>query len=215
MARQTDSARQTHFDRVAALVSAQSGVPVAELSPETRLYEDLGMDGDDGDDFLAVFGDEFGVDITGLAPLNYFNDEAAFTGYATLVPVAARLSPAFRARARRAARGLRALRLRDLVASARAGRWIRPPLARGDADLTRLRPADGVILALSVILPAALGLWQHVHLDAPPGRAAGVALGVMALLWGLLAARFLAALPWLTRLEAAAAREEAALSEAG
>lgn len=208
-------ARQTHFDRVAALVSAHSGVPVAELTLETRLLEDLGMDGDDGSEFLAAFAEEFGVDVRRIAPLNYFNDEHAFTGYATLVPVVARLSPAFRARTRRAARGMRALRLRDLVASARAGRWIRPPLARADADLTRLRPRDAAILGLSVLLPAALGLWQHVHLGAPPGRAAGVALGVMVLLWALLAARFLAALPWLTRLEAAAASEEDSFSEAG
>ena len=208
-------ARQTHFDRVAALVSAHTGVPAAELTLETRLLEDLRMDGDDGTEFLAAFGEEFGVDVTGLAPLNYFNDEHAFTGYATLLPVAAWASPGFRARVRRAARGMRALRLRDLVASARAGHWIHPPLPRGDADLTRLRPWDAIIVVASVALPAALGLWQHIHLGAPPGRAAGVALGVMVLLWAILAARLVAALPWLRRLDAAAAHEEAALSEAG
>lgn len=208
-------ARQTHFDRLAALVSAHSGVPVAELTLETRLLEDLGMDGDDGVEFLAAFAEEFGVDIGAVAPLNYFNDEHAFTGYATLVPVMARLSPAFRARARRAARGLRALRLRDLVASARAGHWIRPPLPRGDADLTRLPPAGAAILAGSVVLPLGLGVWQHVHIAASPARAVGLSLGTLAILWLLLAARFLAALPWLSRLDAAAAHEEAALSEAG
>lgn len=208
-------ARQTHFDRVAALVAAHSGVPAAELTLETRLLEDLRLDGDDGVELLAAFGEEFGVDMAGVAPLNYFNDAHAFTGYATLVPVVARISPAFRARARRAARGLRTLRLRDLVASARAGRWIRPPLPRGDADLTRLSPAGAAMLIASVALPLALGLWQHLYITAPPARAIGIALGTLAILWLLLAARFLAALPWLRRLDAAAAHEEAALSEAG
>ena len=208
-------ARQTHFDRVRALVSRQTGVPEDEISAETRLYEDLGMDGDAGLDFLAAFAHEFDVDLAPVAPLNYFNDQAAFTGYATLIPVAARLSSAFRARVRRAARGLRSLRVRDLVASARAGRWIRPPLPRGDADLTRLRPGGWAMLAGSVALPLLLGLWQHAHLGAPPGRAAGLALGVLAVIWAMLAARLFAAIPWLNRLEAAAAREEDALSAAG
>ncbi|HUF87426.1 MAG TPA: DUF1493 family protein [Thermohalobaculum sp.] len=208
-------ARQTHFERVRALVSAYAGVPEAEITPETRLYEDLGLDGDAGRAVLAAFADAFGVDLAPVAPLNYFNDQTAFTGYATLVPVAARLSPAFRARVRRAARGMRALRVRDLVASARAGQWIRPPLPRGDADLTRLGPGGAAIIAGSVALPVLLGLWQYAQLDAPPDRAAGVSLGILTLLWGLLAARFLAALPWLRRLDEAAAREEAALSAAG
>lgn len=208
-------ARQTHFDRVRALVAAHSGVPEAEITPETRLYEDLGMDGNDGLDFLTAFADEFAVDLRPMAPLNYFNDEAAFTGYATLVPVVARFSRAFRARVRRAARGLSALRVRDLVASARAGRWIRPPLARADADLTRLGPGGAALIAGSLALPVALGLWQYAHIGAPPARAAGVALGILALFWALMAARFLAALPWLNRLDAAAAHEEAAVSAAG
>ena len=207
-------ARQTHFDRVRALVSRASGVPEAEITLEARLREDLGLDGNEGRAFLAAFAAEFGVDMAQIEPLNYFDEPAAFTGYATLVPVAARLSPAFRARVRRATRGLRALRVRDLVASARAGRWLRPPLPRGDADLTRLGPTGAVLLVGSVALPALLGYWQYAELGAPPARAAGVALGVLALVWGLLAARLLAALPWLRRLDAAAAREEQALSAA-
>jgi hypothetical protein len=56
------------------------------------------MDGDDGAELLAAFGDEFGIDITPVAPLNYFNDESSFSGYSLMVPVVAFLSPAFRAR---------------------------------------------------------------------------------------------------------------------
>ena len=101
--------RQSHFDRVRGLVSGQTGAPESEITLETRLFEDLRMDGDDGDEFLAAFGDEFGVDTAPVAPLNYFNDESSFTGPSLLIPVVACLSPAFRARVERASRGLRAL----------------------------------------------------------------------------------------------------------
>ncbi len=204
--------QQSHFDRVRGLVSGQTGVPESEITLETRLFEDLGMDGDDGTELLAAFGDEFGVDISGLAPLNYFNDESSFTGYSLTVPVAAFLSPAFRARVERASRGLRALSVRDLVASARARRWITPPLARSDANLTRLSWWGRLVLAGSVALPLLLGLRQYASAGVTAGRAAEFALWSLLLFWGLLGAKFLASLPWLRRLDAAATAEEQALS---
>ena len=204
--------QQSHFDRVRGLVSGQSGVPEAEITLETRLFEDLGMDGDDGAELLAAFGDEFGVDIRGLAPNNYFNDETTFTGYSLMIPVIAFLSPAFRAWVERASRGLRALSVRDLVASARARRWIAPQAARGDADLTRLSWWGRLVLAGSFALPLLLGLRQYAGAGVSAGRAVEIALWSLLLLWGLLGAKFLLALPWLKRLDAAASFEEQALS---
>jgi len=204
--------QQSHFDRVRGLVSGQSGVPASEITLETRLFEDLGMDGDDGHEFLVAFGDEFGVDISGLAPLNYFNDESSFTGYSLTVPVAAFLSPAFRARVEAASRGLRALSVRDLVASARARRWITPQAARSDANLTRLSWWGRLVLAGSVALPLLLGLRQYAGAGVSAGRAVEIALWALLLVWGLLGAKFLASLPWLKRLDAAASFEEQALS---
>jgi len=64
---------QRHFERVRELVSRQCGVAEAEITPETRLVEDLGIDGDDGTELLEAFADEFGVDMSGMAPLNYFD----------------------------------------------------------------------------------------------------------------------------------------------
>ncbi len=204
--------QQSHFDRVRGLVSGHSGVPSSEITLETRLFEDLGMDGDDGADLLAAFGDEFGVDISGLAPLNYFNDESSFTGYSLTVPVAAFLSPAFRARVETASRGLRALSVRDLVASARARRWIALRAARSDADLTRLSWPGRLALAGSIALPLLLGLRQYAGAGASAGRAVEIALWSLLLLWGLLGAKFLLALPWLKRLDTAASFEEQALN---
>ncbi len=202
--------QQSHFDRVRGLVSGQTGVPVHEITLEARLFEDLGMDGDDGAEFLTAFGDEFGVDIAGLAPLNYFNDESSFTGYSLTVPLIAFLSPAFRARVECASRGLRALSVRDLVASARARRWIAPQVARSDADLTRLSWWGRLVLAGSVALPIFLGLRQFALAGVSAGRAVEITLWSLLLLWGLLGAKFLASLPWLKRLDAAATFEEQA-----
>ena len=204
--------QQSHFDRVRGLVSGQTGVPVHEITLETRLFEDLGMDGDDGAELLAAFGDEFGVDIRGLAPNNYFNDETTFTGYSLMIPVIAFLSPAFRAWVERASRGLRALSVRDLVASARARRWITPQVARSDASLTRLSWSGRLVLAGSVALPLFLGLRQYAGAGVSAGRAVEIALWSLLLLWGLLGAKFLLALPRLKRLDEAATFEEQALS---
>ncbi|MCH7569643.1 MAG: DUF1493 family protein, partial [Deltaproteobacteria bacterium] len=167
------------------LVSGQSGVPETEITLETRLFEDLGMDGDDGAELLAAFGDEFGVDIRGLAPNNYFNDETTFTGYSLMIPVIAFLSPAFRAWVERASRGLRALSVRDLVASARARCWIAPQAARSDANLTRLSWSGRLVLAGSVALPLLLGLRQYAGAGVSAGRAVEIALWSLLLLWGL------------------------------
>ncbi len=204
--------QQSHFDRVRGLVSGQTGVPVHEITLETRLLEDLGMDGDDGAELLAAFGDEFGVDIRGLAPLNYFNDESSTTGYSLMIPVVAFLSPAFRARVEAASRGLRVLSVRDLVASARAQRWITPQVARGDANFTRLSWWGRLVLAGSVGLPVFLGLRQYAGPEASVGRAVEITLWSLLLIWGLLGAKFLLALPWLKRLDKAATYEEQFLS---
>ena len=76
--------QQRHFDRVRGLVSGQSGVPEAEITLETRLVEDLGIDGDDGDELLQAFAHEFGVDMSNMDPLNYFGDEG--TGLPETMP---------------------------------------------------------------------------------------------------------------------------------
>jgi hypothetical protein len=143
--------RLRHFERVRALVSGHSGVPEAEITPETRLVEDLGMDGDDGHEFLEGFADEFQADLGGMAPLNYFGDEVSFGGLSPIVPVIDAFSPRFRSYARHAVRGRRILTVRSLVASARAQRWITPETRPEDADPTR---GGGGLLVLACAVAA-------------------------------------------------------------
>ena len=129
--------RLNHFERVRSLVAGCSGVPVAEITPETRLVEDLGIDGDDGHEFLEAFADEFGVDMSGMSPFNYFDDEPPLGMASGLIALIAIFSPRFRAYARHAARGRRALTVRSLVTSARARRCreYSPPSGGSGCDM--------------------------------------------------------------------------------
>jgi len=203
--------QQRHFDRVRGLVSGCSGVPEAEITLETRLFEDLGMDVDDGQELLTAFGHEFGVDITGVAPGNYFNEKSPLTGYSLMIPVIAFVNPGFRSRVKHASRRLRSLSVRDLVATARARRWITPQAARRDADLTRLSWWGRLVLAAGILVPALLGLRAYA-VGVSAGHAVEIALWALLLFWGLLGVKFLLALSWLRRLDAAASFEEQALS---
>lgn len=201
--------RQTHFDRVRALVSRHSGVPEAEITLESRLVEDLGIDGDDGHEFLEAFAHEFGVDLSRMHVFNYFEDEPPFSGASSLIPVVAMFSKRFREYLRHVARGRRTITVRNLVASARAGHWIRPAVAREDADLTRLGWWSRLVLAGSIGFPAGLGLWS-IYQGAPVAYAVGGVSFVVALIWALLIIQFLASLSWLRALDAAATFEEGA-----
>jgi hypothetical protein len=59
------------FDFVAEFCS----FPRQNLRRETRLQQDIGVDGDDGDDLLIAFSKRFGVSLDTFYTLNYFNNE--------------------------------------------------------------------------------------------------------------------------------------------
>lgn len=203
--------RQNHFERVRHLVSAHSGVPGADITPETRLFEDLRMASDRGAELLAAFGDEFRVDIRAVDPLNYFDDRSARVGTGEILAIGAALLPPVRARVRHAARGLRTLRVRDLVASARARRWIRPPIARSEAIPLRMSARAWMMLALGLAIPVVTGahVWRG---DGNLASALAAGLLALAAVAALLAIRLLIALRWLRRLDEAASREDQGLS---
>lgn len=62
-------------DSVFAFVAEQVGVSATKLSDETTLFGDLGVDGDDGVEFLRQFSEHFQVDISSLQVGNYFGPE--------------------------------------------------------------------------------------------------------------------------------------------
>lgn len=50
-------------------------IPESEITIETRLRQDLGIDGDDASDFMVAFGDKFHVDLSKFNFDDYFFDE--------------------------------------------------------------------------------------------------------------------------------------------
>ena len=149
--------QQRHFDRVRGLVSGQSGVPEAEITLETRLVEDLGIDGDDGDELLQAFADEFGVDMSSMDPLNYFGDEGIGLPVPSLVPLASLLIPSFRASVRHATRGRRVLTVRSLVTSARARHWLTPD-QRPAKELDKASEFYWLTLGIMLVFTAWIGV---------------------------------------------------------
>lgn len=205
---------QRHFDRVRGLVSGYCGVPEAEITLESRLVEDLGMGGDDGRAFLESFADEFDVDVSRLAPVNYFDHTPPLSRFLSVIPLVAAFSPAFRRYVGHATRGRRAVTVRSLVRSAQAGVWMRPERRMTDADpLCRTLGAWVGAAAMAVFLGALLGATWHL-LQGIGGQMSWGAAVLLTVLWGLLAAKIVMALRWLRRLDAAATAEEQALTEA-
>ena len=94
-------------------VSTELGVNPARLSPNTRLNHDLGVDGDDGLEFMAAFSQRFGVDISAFEASKYFGPEAGGNIFVWLWWFVTRGWPKFVP-----------ITLNDLQASILAGHWI-------------------------------------------------------------------------------------------
>jgi acyl carrier protein len=94
-------------DRVLDLLASERRANKAELQPEDRLLEDLGMDGDDAVDFFKSFGEMFSVDLDAL--WHHWKLHFSPEGF-TLLPFPRRLVP---------------ITVREVTESAIAGRWIK------------------------------------------------------------------------------------------
>ena len=63
------------FNDLKAFVLEESTVDDVEINRETEIENDLGVYGDDADDFLIKFGKKFNVDISQFPAGDYFSDE--------------------------------------------------------------------------------------------------------------------------------------------
>lgn len=115
---------QTLEESVIEFVSAFTGFRPERLHLQTTLYGDLGVAGDDGWDLIQAYGKKFQVDLAGFEPLRHFGEE----GVSVLAPFALLWMvlrfPFRRRRAPEEESNLRVVRIGDLVAFARAGRWM-------------------------------------------------------------------------------------------
>ena len=73
-------------DKVIAFVAAELCVKTQEISLETDLLKDLGVDGADAVELLEKFSDEFHVDVSGLDLRKSFGPEGGANPFCFLVP---------------------------------------------------------------------------------------------------------------------------------
>lgn len=135
--------------RLIDFVAQATAVRPGRLTGATRLCEDLDMDGDDGDEFLAAFGQEFGVDMAACDPFDYFGPEAAWP----LDDLILLLTD--RAKLRHIG-----LTLADLEGFAASGIWFKPDRVPGRLSFLRvawiLTAGLGMLAALLILLAAGL-----------------------------------------------------------
>ena len=104
-------------------VAGCTGVRPPRLSPASTLFGDLGVDGADGWELIEAFGERFHVDLSSFHADRHFGPEglpvyAPFLWLWWLVSFPFRPGQTPEERA-----GLRAIRISDLMAAAREGRW--------------------------------------------------------------------------------------------
>ena len=106
------------FEQVARFV-AEFTRSSKRLDPNTTLFGDLGVDGDDGSELLAEFSGKFNVDMHNCKVDQHFGPEE-FSLWAPIywfILVFRDGTPEQNAR-------LKPIRISDLVNSAKSGRWI-------------------------------------------------------------------------------------------
>jgi hypothetical protein len=69
---------------VIAFVAAELNEKEERLRLTTRLWHDLGVDGDDADEFMQAFAERFAVDLTGFEFERHFSDDGGLNPLAYL-----------------------------------------------------------------------------------------------------------------------------------
>jgi hypothetical protein len=108
---------------IIAFVAEFTGHKRERIHLETTIAGDLGVAGDDGRDLIQEFGKKFRVDLAGFEPEPYFGPEDT----SSLAPIQLLwmlFSYPFRnKRATEEDWNLQPVRIRDLLACAREGKW--------------------------------------------------------------------------------------------
>ena len=102
------------------MVSEFTRVRPQVLTLETTLFYDLGIDGDDADEFFEEFGRTFGVDLTDFNIQSHFGPEVSVPFLSILIWFQGWWTGDYH----RAA-GVVPISLHDLVQAAQARRWVK------------------------------------------------------------------------------------------
>ena len=65
----------SNFDKLKEFIVEQIGVREDEVAPDSRLYDDLGVYGDDATELLIEYGKRFNVDVSKFMAADYFKGE--------------------------------------------------------------------------------------------------------------------------------------------
>ena len=98
------------LSEIRELVAVHAGVPLSAVSPQTRVWEDLKLYGDDVAELIAAFGKRFNVDVSGYRWYHHTGPEGCSPLWLLRKPWWARKTQI-------------PIAVRDLVESARRGRW--------------------------------------------------------------------------------------------
>jgi acyl carrier protein len=105
------------LEEVKAFVAEFWYEPKGGLSAETSVNDDLGMDGDDGVEFMEAFSVHFGVDLGAFPHDRYFGPEAAANPISIIAGIIRRVTTGKWS-------DLSPLTLRDLVEAVENRRWV-------------------------------------------------------------------------------------------
>ena len=119
------------FERVRRLVARETGVRPERIRPESTLFGDLGVDGDDADELFEAFAAEFRVDLGPLQLSRHFGGEGIALG--DLLRLPALLWRLARGVDPHDAAGKVPIRVADMVRAAELGRWAEPTAPDGEA----------------------------------------------------------------------------------
>ena len=108
------------LDEVIAFVAEYWEEPKSALSAETSINKDLGMDGDDGLEFMLAFSRRFAVDLGAFPYDNYFGNESAATPISIIAMIIRRFTTG-------KATKLSPLTLRQLAMAVENGSWVVSP----------------------------------------------------------------------------------------
>jgi hypothetical protein len=102
-------------EELLVFLAAELRVDRSRLTPATRLQQDLGVDGEDGEELLLAFSRSFSVDLDGLDRSRYFGPEAGPNPFVWVWWLLTFSWPK-----------IVPIRVKDLQASLNAGRWLAP-----------------------------------------------------------------------------------------
>lgn len=153
----TDDALLTEIIELAKTHTGKSSV-----TPETRLYADLGMTGDDARDFLLKVATSYDIDMERLIWLRFFDDEPSTNDLMepAITLAASVLSPSFAVRWQAAREAEREITIAHLADVARAKVWTDPGdgyrRTRGASPLVLILSAGSVLLLAFFVLLGAV-----------------------------------------------------------